>query len=106
MEMKEEPRRDTVSAGLLWLLTATLTATSADGCGGGEKGVGGWNWTRNKRFIDDALKDGGSIRIVNDPTVPLYKRGNVFQRELKYLKDKGYGWREDGEYWEVYRVRP
>lgn len=35
MEMKEEPHRDTVSVGLLWLLTATLTATSADGCCGG-----------------------------------------------------------------------
>jgi hypothetical protein len=72
----------------------------------GKKGVGGWNWTRNKRFIDEALASGTPIRLVTDPTKPLYRRGNVYQRELKYLKDKGWGWRKVGDYWEVIRVRP
>ncbi|MER8029580.1 RHS repeat-associated core domain-containing protein [Streptomyces bauhiniae] len=72
----------------------------------GKKGVGGWNWTRNKRFIDEALASGTPIRLVTDPTKPLYRRGNVYQRELKYLKDKGWGWRKVENYWEVIRVRP
>ncbi|MFI9833765.1 RHS repeat-associated core domain-containing protein [Streptomyces sp. NPDC051913] len=72
----------------------------------GGKGVGAWNWTRNKRFIDDALASGKTIRLVTDPNKPLYIGGNAYQRELKYLRDKGYGWRKVGEYWEVFRVRP
>ncbi|WP_307679891.1 RHS repeat-associated core domain-containing protein [Streptomyces sp. V4I2] len=72
----------------------------------GGRGVGAWNWTRNKRFIDDALASGKTIRLVTDPTKPIYKGGNGYQRELRYLRDKGYGWRKVGEYWEVVRVRP
>ena len=73
---------------------------------GGSRGVGGWNWTRNKRFIDDALDSGSEIRLVTDPTRPLYKRGNTYQRELKYLrKNKGYGWEQVGDYWRVIKVR-
>ncbi|MFI0976888.1 polymorphic toxin-type HINT domain-containing protein [Streptomyces sp. NPDC021093] len=72
----------------------------------GTKGTGAWNWTRNKRFIDDALARGIPIRLVTDPTKPLYRLGNVYQRELKYLEGKGYGWRKVDDYWEVIRVRP
>ncbi|WP_455753186.1 RHS repeat-associated core domain-containing protein [Streptomyces chartreusis] len=72
----------------------------------GGRGVGAWNWTRNKRFIDDALASGKTIRLVTDPNKPFYRGGNGYQRELKYLKDKGYGWRKVGEYWEVVRIRP
>ncbi|WP_254402036.1 hypothetical protein [Streptomyces sp. AC555_RSS877] len=72
----------------------------------GAKGVGSWNWTRNKRFIDDALASGRPIRLVTDPTKPLYSKDNVYQRELKYLQDKGYGWRKMDGYWEVVRIRP
>ncbi|MEU5438736.1 RHS repeat-associated core domain-containing protein [Streptomyces sp. NPDC020719] len=72
----------------------------------GTKGVGAWNWTRNKRYIDDALASGTPIRLVTDPTKPLYRGGNVFQRELKYLEGKGYGWTQVDDYWEVVRVRP
>jgi len=43
---------------------------------------------------------------VTDPNNPIYRRGNVCQRELKYLRDKGYGWRHVGNYWEVIRIRP
>ncbi|MDT0485312.1 polymorphic toxin-type HINT domain-containing protein [Streptomyces doebereineriae] len=57
------------------------------------RGPGRWNWTRNKRFIDEALASGKPIHLVTDPTKPLYTKGNVYQRELKYLQDKGYGWR-------------
>ncbi|MEU6380463.1 hypothetical protein, partial [Streptomyces sp. NPDC046909] len=74
-------------------------------------GSGKWNWTRNKKFIDQALASGKPVRLVTDPNSPQYKRGNVFQRELKYLQGKGYGWRQVGfdenfPVWEVYRVRP
>jgi RHS repeat-associated protein len=72
----------------------------------GRSGTGGWNWTRNKRWLDEALASGSTVRMVNNPNKPIYEEGNVYQRELKYLKDKGYGWREVGEYWEVYKIRP
>ncbi|MFD3504552.1 hypothetical protein [Streptomyces sp. NPDC058678] len=45
----------------------------------GAKGTGSWNWTRNKRFIDDALASGAPIRLVSDPAKSLYAKGNVFQ---------------------------
>ena len=72
----------------------------------GRKGVGGWNWTRNKRFIDDALSSDNEIRLVTDPDAPLYSGGNTYQRELQYLQDKGYGWEQVDDYWRVVRVRP
>ncbi|MFE4177251.1 RHS repeat-associated core domain-containing protein [Streptomyces sp. NPDC056909] len=72
----------------------------------GKKGVGGWNWTRNKRYIDDSLASGTPIRLVTDPAKPRYRGGNVYQRELKYLEGKGYGWRKVSDYWEVIRIRP
>jgi hypothetical protein len=73
---------------------------------GGKKGVGGWNWTRNKRFIDDALDSGKEIRLVTDPNAPLYEGGNTYQRELRYLKDRGYRPEQVGDYWRVVRARP
>jgi hypothetical protein len=72
---------------------------------GGKKGVGGWNWTRNKRFIDDALSQ-GEVRLVTSPEEPLYMGGNTYQRELRYLSDKGYGWEPAEDYWRVVRARP
>jgi len=72
----------------------------------GTAGVGSWNWTRNKRYIDDALAAGKEVRLVTDPNTPIYEKGNVYQRELKYLKDNGYGWVPVDDYWVVVRVRP
>ncbi|WP_406490673.1 polymorphic toxin-type HINT domain-containing protein [Streptomyces sp. NBC_01604] len=76
----------------------------------GARGVGAWNWTRNKRFIDEALADGRPIRLVTDPNKARYVKGNVFNRELKYLQGKGYSWRQvefgDQPAWEVYKLRP
>jgi hypothetical protein len=72
----------------------------------GGKGVGAWTWTRNKRFIDDALANGKTIRLVTDPTKVFYEGANGYQRELRYLRDKGYGWQKVGQYWEVVRLRP
>ncbi|MEU6371825.1 polymorphic toxin-type HINT domain-containing protein [Streptomyces sp. NPDC046909] len=72
----------------------------------GAKGNGRWNWTRNKRFIDDALASGTPIRLVTDPGKSLYIGGKVYQRELKYLMGKGYSWRQVDNYWEVYRILP
>lgn len=69
----------------------------------GRSGTGGWNWTRNKRFINDALAQGRKIRLLTDPNKALYEGGNVYQRELRYLKKKGYGWEQDGDYWRVIR---
>jgi hypothetical protein len=43
---------------------------------------------------------------VTDPNKPLYKGGNTYQRELKYLKDRGFGWVPSGDHWKVIRVRP
>lgn len=65
------------------------------------KGSGRWNWTRNKRFMDDALERGDELRLVTDPNRPLYSGGNVYQRELKYLQDRGYTWQKTGDYWVV-----
>lgn len=63
------------------------------------KGAGRWNWTRNKRFIDGAIERGDEIRLVTNPNEPLYQGGNTFQRELRYLQDRGYTWQEQGDYW-------
>ena len=64
------------------------------------KGAGRWNWTRNKRFIDDAIERGDEIRLVTNPYKPLYSGGNTYQRELKYLNQRGYGrFEPSGDYW-------
>jgi hypothetical protein len=73
---------------------------------GGKAGLGGWNWTRNKAFIDDAIAAGREIRMVTDPEALLYSGGNTYQRELNYLVDNGFGWRQVDDYWQVIRVRP
>ncbi|GAB3505781.1 RHS repeat-associated core domain-containing protein [Phytohabitans suffuscus] len=70
------------------------------------KGVGAWNWTRNKRFINDALDRGDEIRLVTNPQAPMYRGGNVYKNELRYLQGKGYGWETVDDYWRVVRVRP
>lgn len=65
------------------------------------KGAGRYWWTRNKRFIDDALDRGDELRLVTNPNQPLYQGGNVYQRELKYLQDRGYRWIPKDDYWVV-----
>ncbi len=69
------------------------------------RGSGKWNWTRNKRFIDDAIEGGGEIRLVTDPFTPMYRGGNVYQRELRYLKDRGFTFEAQDDYWVVTRGR-
>ena len=72
-----------------------------------DKGTGAWNWTRNKRFIDDAVSRGDEIRLYVDPANPLYRGGNVYQRELSYLNNRGYNHFEQvDDYWVVTRGRP
>jgi large repetitive protein len=81
---------------------------------GGKGGVGGWTWTRNKAFIDDALNAGREVRLVTDPNPSLpappggwpYAGGNTYARELNYLIGKGYGWQPVDDYWQVIRVGP
>ncbi|MGW4213107.1 RHS repeat domain-containing protein, partial [Lentzea sp. NPDC004789] len=68
-------------------------------------GPGKWNWTRNKRFIDDAIASGGEVRLVTDPFTPIYEGGNFYQRELKYLKDRGFTFEARDDYWVVKRGR-
>ncbi|WP_141748454.1 hypothetical protein [Amycolatopsis mediterranei] len=46
------------------------------------------------------------VRLVTDPCKPLCRMGNTYQRELKYLKDKGYTWQWIDDYWQVFRGRP
>jgi hypothetical protein len=62
-------------------------------------GTGRWYWSRNRAFIDDAITRGDEIRLVTDPHAPLYSGGNVYQRELRYLRDLGYWFEQSGDYW-------
>ena len=81
---------------------------------GGKGGAGGWTWTRNKAFIDDALNAGKEVRLVTDPNPSLpappggwpYVGGNTYARELNYLIGKGYGWQPVDDYWQITRVGP
>lgn len=68
---------------------------------GGRRGVGGWTWTRNKRFIADALTKGVELLLVTDPARPLRAGGNTYQRELRYLAALGYRWQRCGDHWRV-----
>ncbi|HEY3684800.1 MAG TPA: LamG-like jellyroll fold domain-containing protein [Streptosporangiaceae bacterium] len=72
----------------------------------GKKGVGGWNWTRNKQFIDNAISSGREVRLVTNPDAPIYSGGNVYQRELKYLTSNGFGWERVDDHWRLVRTRP
>lgn len=78
-----------------------LRGTMADG----RRGVGGWTWTRNKRFIVDALAQGQKVLLVTDPERPLRSGGNTYQRELRYLAAMGYRWERSGDHWRVRRTR-
>lgn len=69
------------------------------------KGTGRWYWSRNKAFIDDAIERGDEIRLVTDPYKPLYQGGNVYQRELRYLRDRGYTFEQNDDYWIAVRGR-
>jgi len=68
-------------------------------------GPGSWNWTKNKRFLDKAITRGDEIRLVTNPRAPQYSGGNVFQREVRYLKDRGYRFVKRGDYWMGVRTR-
>jgi hypothetical protein len=63
------------------------------------KGTGRWYWSRNKAFIDEAIERGDEIRLVTNPNRPLYQGGNVYQRELRYLRNRGYTWQQVDDYW-------
>lgn len=63
------------------------------------KGPARWYWSRNKAFIDEAIASGDEMRLVTNPFVPIYSQGNTFQREVRYLKDRGYGFEEVGDHW-------
>lgn len=63
------------------------------------RGTGRWYWSRNRAFIDDAIAGGDELRLVTNPFEPLYSGGNVYQRELRYLRDLGYRFEQSGDYW-------
>ena len=65
-------------------------------------GSGRWNWTRNKRFLDDAIESGDRLLIVSPPKAPN-RGGNAFQRELKYLSKRGYSFEKSGQNWVAVR---
>jgi hypothetical protein len=67
----------------------------------GKRGVGGWNWTRNKRFITEALARGDEILLVTDPELPIRSGGNTYQRELRYLGSRGYRWERSANHWRI-----
>jgi RHS repeat-associated protein len=83
--------------------TLNLQGTQKDKNGQLNKGPGSHNWTRNKQFIDDALDQGAEIRLVTDPTQPIYAGGNWYQSELKYLDGLGYKPEQRGDYWVLKR---
>jgi hypothetical protein len=65
-----------------------------------DKGAGRYRWSRNKKWIDEAIERGDEIRIVGtDPTAPIYRGGNFLQREIRYLRDRGYTFRKVDDYW-------
>lgn len=78
------------------------------------KGPGRWNWTRNKRFIDDAIDRGDKVRAYTNPHPPRtsppggrpWRRGNVFDREVKYVESKGYNFvkHPSYNYWKLERL--
>jgi hypothetical protein len=70
----------------------------------GKRGVGGWTWTRNKKFMVEALTH-GEILLVTDPERPLHAGGNTYQRELRYLTAKGYRWERYGAHWRLVHGR-
>jgi RHS repeat-associated protein len=63
------------------------------------KGTGRWYWHRNQVFIDNAIARGDEIRMVTNPTQPLFAGGNTFQREIRYLRDLGYTFKQTGDHW-------
>jgi hypothetical protein len=67
----------------------------------GKRGVGGWTWTRNKKFMIEALTAGARILLVTDPGCPLHAGGNTYQRELRYLATKGCRWEKAGDHWRL-----
>ena len=62
-------------------------------------GTGRWWWSRNRAFLDDAIARGDEIRLVTNPHAPLYSGGNVYQRELRYLRDRGFLFEQRDDYW-------
>jgi hypothetical protein len=46
-------------------------------------------WIRNERFLDEAVARGREIRLASDPYDPA-NAGSFFEREIAYLRSKGY----------------
>jgi RHS repeat-associated protein len=67
------------------------------------RGTGRWSWRRNKAWVDDAIARGDEIRLTVDPHKPIYARGNVYQKELRYLRSLGYRFEQRGDYWVAIR---
>jgi len=67
----------------------------------GKRGVGGWTWTRNKKYMTEALHRGDEVLLVTDPDRPLHAGGNTYQRELRFLTAIGYRWERSGDHWRL-----
>ena len=70
------------------------------------KGGGRWWWSRNKAIIDKAIDEKRDIMFATNPTEIRYRGGNTLAREIRYLKDRGFGFRQDQSgYWFAVRTR-
>ena len=59
------------------------------------RGSGRWWWSRNKTFIDNAIKEERPIMLVTDPNKIRYSGGNTLAREVRYLEDRGFTFQKD-----------
>jgi hypothetical protein len=50
-------------------------------------------WSLNRAFLDDAIESGDEFIIKAGDFIPS---GSFLDREIRYLRDRGYVWSEDG----------
>ncbi|MFS8098596.1 type IV secretion protein Rhs [Lentzea alba] len=58
------------------------------------KGPGKYRWSRNERWLDEAVAAGGEIRLVSDPFRTYYEGGNTFVKEVEFLRNRGFGFEQ------------
>lgn len=52
-------------------------------------------WSANKAFLDDAIKEGAEIVMATRKAD--IRSGSILEREVGYLLDNGYKWAKDGK---------
>ena len=54
-------------------------------------------WEINKKFLEQQLQQGKSFYLSHDPM----KASGYFQKEVNFLKDNGFKFIKDGEFWKA-----